>query len=459
MLPSRAPSEAPHAKRPRLGDERRAARAVSHHGTGVVRESERPRSVSVQGGGGRDPLELDGRLSFRSYVQYMQDQGLAKDLDTDEAWHEAYKVYKAEHKRRQLWAFFLEHKDQAWFREKYAPDEDQARLRHARRRAGCAGPAAWVRELEDGALDRVSMDLGEERTGGVLYTVTNRAGNKEHFDTEALPIPPDTEHSLLVRAWPPELPRSDLEAHLQTYPGFRYVALLEPIVQRNWQRAGIAVFEEDVDVRAAVSALDGHRFGEFALHLAVVDRPSSSRLRIAPGSTNAPERLAHDLAQARRLVHKLQSEIGDISEAKEALAAIERRVAHLGLDASARPEAAVRIRTDAVQKRAGSRAGLAADRLPLRLLPRPALRLCRGARAPQCVSCAPPGSERRGAERRVVDGPPRQEDCPAPRPRGHRRARGDRQGCVRRTTNAGKRIASSTCTVPRSRRASFSAAC
>lgn len=289
----------------------------------------------------RDPLELHTRLSFRKYVQYMQEHALAS-FDTDEAWSDAYQAYRREHKLRQLWSFFLAHVDEAWFREKYDPDAELHEQRAERRRAGLGDVSDWIRELEQGQLDAACMDLIEEHAQDrPLYTVTSRSGVREHFDAEALPIPPDTEHTLLVRAWPSDLPRSALEAHLRTFPGFRYVAMLEPMAQRHWQRTGIAVFEPDVDVRAALSALDGRRFGTFQLHLAMVDRPSNGRVRFAPAVTQTAERLTHDAEQARRLVRHWA---GDDA----ALCAIDARLAHLGLDVHHAEED---VRRDSVRRR------------------------------------------------------------------------------------------------------------
>lgn len=215
---------------------------------------------------------------------------------------------RTEQRQHALWEFFLQHRTDEWFREKYALDDVSIRARKHRRRAGRQHKAQWLRELHSGALDRVNFDLQQGGDDAPMYTVTNRLGNIEHYDTDVVAIPPDTEHKLLVRSWPPDLPRRDLERHLQTFTGFRYVALLEPLVQRRWHRAGIAVFKDGTDVRAAAQALNGAQFGDFVLHLAVIDRPSISRLRIAPACVNAMSRLEHDLRMAQALVRTFEEE-------------------------------------------------------------------------------------------------------------------------------------------------------
>lgn len=58
----------------------------------------------------------------------------------------------------------------------------------------------------------------------------------------------------------------------------------------------------------AIRQLDGHAFGDFVLHLALLDRPSSSRIRIAPVSTNTLARLMHDLALSRQMIEKFEEE-------------------------------------------------------------------------------------------------------------------------------------------------------
>lgn len=226
-----------------------------------------------------------------------------------EEWTALYQQYKADFQRQSLWSFFLRHQSDEWFKEKYAIHAPYVEARRLRRRTGRMGhKAVWLRELEAGALDKVCWDL-QERMGPVpMYTMTNRLGMEEHFDTDQLPLAPDPERHLLVRVWPSNLPRMELEDHLRTYAGFQYVAMLEPIVQRQWNRAGIAVFEPGTDMRDAIRHLDGHTFGDFVLHLALLDQPSSSRVRMAPASTNTLSRLTHDLSLSRQMIEKMEEE-------------------------------------------------------------------------------------------------------------------------------------------------------
>ena len=260
-----------------------------------------------------DPLYFDERLSFRHYVKYMSEHAhrTGEALPTQEEWIQKYKNYRVEYKWQALWSYFLHHQGDEWFKEKYSPDVRFQEARKQRRRAGRIGhKKAWLNELRAGVLDHVSFDLkaSSSTQPTSMYTVTNRYGNEKHYDTDILTIPPDSEHQLLVRTWPPDLPRVELEDHLRTCPGFRYVALLEPIPQRRYHRAGIAVFEPGTDMREAIRRLDGKMFGDFMLHLAVMDRPSNSRLRIAPASTNTLSRLTTDLARAKKLLVKMEDE-------------------------------------------------------------------------------------------------------------------------------------------------------
>lgn len=290
-------------------------------------ESDAPASRDAQTTSGEaavDPLSLPARLSFWQFVQAAQAHA-GSSHDTDGAWQQAYRDYRGAHRRAQLWSFFLAHCEDAWFREKYDPAPEYESLRGKRRHAALGSAAQWIDELGYGQLDGVCYDVNIERTDTQpLYAVTNRRGVVEHFDTEAPPVPPDPEHTLLVRAWPGDLPRSALETHLGTFSGFRYVAMLEPLAQRHWQRSGLAVFAHGTDMRAALAALDGHRFGTFQLHLAHVDRPARGRLWLAPGQTQTAARIEHDTEQAKRLA----TEWG----ADDALRAIERRLAYLGHD-------------------------------------------------------------------------------------------------------------------------------
>lgn len=260
----------------------------------------------------QDFLNMNTRLSFRDYQHCMRHRDLLHGDNaslTPEEWSDRYQKYKTDFQRQSLWSFFLRHQSDEWFKEKYAIYAPYVEARRLRRRTGRMGhKEVWLHELESGALDKVCWDLQESGSSVPMYTVTNRLGNEEHFDTDQLPMAPDPEHQLLVRVWPADRPRTELEDHLSTYAGFRYVAMLEPIVQRRWNRAGIAVFEHGTDVCDAIRQLDGHAFGDFVLHLALLDRPSSSRVRIAPESTNTLPRLTHDLALSRQMIEKLEEE-------------------------------------------------------------------------------------------------------------------------------------------------------
>lgn len=294
-------------------------------------------------------LAQDVRVSFRAYAAYMTAHKLA-DRGWDAAgWDAAYEAYRAEHTRRQLWTFFCAHKEEAWFAERYAPGLEYIEARRTRRTRGCAGASEWIAALSAGRLDALCLDVACEPVDGAsLYTVVDRTGTCHHFDSETVPLPPDSAHTLRIRSWPADKPRAELEAYLCTYAGYRYTALWEPTVQWRWNRAGLVVFEEGTDIAAACRALDGHAFGTFVLHLAHADEPSRSRLRITPPLTHLPPRVEFDVEEAERLVRVLQREKDDTTDP---LAAIHARAAahSLGVhdpDASVR-HTAVRPRTDA----------------------------------------------------------------------------------------------------------------
>lgn len=303
---------------------------------------------------------------------------------TPEEWPLHYQQYKTQFHRQSLWSFFLRHQGDEWFKEKYALLAPYVEARVQRRRTGRLGrKEAWLRELDSGALDKVCWDLQEGDAPTAMYTVTNRLGMEEHLDTDQLPLAPDPERQLLIRVWPADRPRTDLEAHLRTYPGFQYVAMLEPIAQRRWNRAGIAVFESGTDIRDAIRQLDGHAFGHFVLHLAVLDRPSSSRVRLAPASTNTLLRLAHDLTLSRRMIEKLEEEDRTSLFADECLIGgetwawlyvhacerIEARCAARLQGSQTEKERVCMLHLNPDEKAARLAAGPATLRIPHRLLP------------------------------------------------------------------------------------------
>ncbi|KAN0062430.1 hypothetical protein ACQY0O_005317 [Thecaphora frezii] len=305
-----------------------------------------------------DPLSMDVLLNFRTFAQMTKAaHPSARDrnvsLPTTQELYEGYQAYRSAFAKKAMQAFFEQRKDDVWFKEKYSAAEEYASARQKRRRAGRAGrKEAWLDELASGKLDGVSFDLrsadsSSSASGAPAVTskdddedesrvadahdeadperdehphrrhsesvrqgenvLTSRYGEPEAISGEQVAIPV-TEYQILVKSFPPDISRAKLEQHLQSRPGFRYLALGEPHSGRKWHRVGWAVYEEGTDMEETVRALDGKEIEGFTFHLSLSRKPSNGKLRIMPEYANSFVRLIQDLRQVKALVAKLEDE-------------------------------------------------------------------------------------------------------------------------------------------------------
>jgi hypothetical protein len=105
------------------------------------------------------PDDLPYQVSFRYFADYLRESGGPATMTKDSI-DEAYTKYKVEHTRRQLSAFFDEHRNRAWFRERYDPSEGYVALRERVRRQGREGKVdKLLASLKANALTDLSYDM------------------------------------------------------------------------------------------------------------------------------------------------------------------------------------------------------------------------------------------------------------------------------------------------------------
>ena len=99
-------------------------------------------------------------LTFKAFCNFVRthDASISRETTTAEL-YERHQAYKREFTRRALERFWREHRNEAWFRERYSLDEDLVKARKQRRRKGREGrKARWLRELRSGVLDPITFD-------------------------------------------------------------------------------------------------------------------------------------------------------------------------------------------------------------------------------------------------------------------------------------------------------------
>ena len=125
-------------------------------------------------------------MSFKSFLQTQDDQ------ISDEDAIKKYAEYKLEFKRQQLNEFFVTHKEEEWFKQKYHPDESVKRkdeLRNFLKRR----VEVFQEFLESGKIEDLPMDCdGQDSLIRILDSVVIKLEGGTDFDLKSLDLP-DTE--------------------------------------------------------------------------------------------------------------------------------------------------------------------------------------------------------------------------------------------------------------------------
>ncbi|CDU24671.1 related to Arsenite-resistance protein 2 (ASR2) [Sporisorium scitamineum] len=282
-----------------------------------------------------DPMQSDSLLQFRQYAQMVKAaHPSARDRSIDQPstqeLYDGYQAYKAAFNKKAIALFFDQRNHEAWFKEKYSPQQPWLDARIQRKRAARAGKKqAWLQELNDGKLDRLNYDIQYENDASSSYdadshqdhhrgrsepndvTLLSRYGQPELLPAEQAVIPA-CHHQILVKTFPADVPREKLEDVLKTKPGFRYLALGEPHVAKRWHRVGWAMYEPDIDMEDTLNALQGKDVDGFTLSLAPCSKPTSSKLRTVPEYANSFQRLLIDLKHCKQLLERFEIEDRDV---------------------------------------------------------------------------------------------------------------------------------------------------
>ncbi|KOC16228.1 arsenite resistance protein [Aspergillus flavus AF70] len=291
----------------------------------------------------------------------------------------AYDAYKVDLQIKMARTFVQHHRNEEWFKERYVPQvRDPLRRRLMDFRAGAY--EQWERDIDGGLFDEFTLEgiyksesdgaggviekeegettaVGE--TLGVLDLLPTRGGE---LRDEALSQP-----ALLIKTLAPNVSRDNIEdfcrEHLgEQEGGFKWLSLSDPNPSKKYHRMGwimlhpapdVAVVErgdgreeegEDmehdkatngaVSMTAAEKALEAINdktihdpiHGDFVCHVGVHVPPSQPRKKALWDLFSAPERIERDLELARRLVSRLDSEMGGNADG---YAKIEERVEEL----------------------------------------------------------------------------------------------------------------------------------
>ena len=302
----------------------------------------------------------------------------------------AYDAYKEKLQKTQAQTFVRAHKDEDWFRERYAPEtRDAFRSKLVAYRHGLFD--LWRNDLEGGVFDEFTLEglyksdavangMAAEREEGETTGANEVLGVGDLMPSKGgeLRDPTAALPTLLVKTIAPTVSREKMMAfakeHLnggedgEVEGGFKWLSLSDPNPLKRCHRMGWIILNPETSQETTEDLIDepadrdeakeegeeGEAMatekarpktttekglekingktiedpdrGNFTVHCGVHRPPEAPRKKALWDLFSAPERIARDLDLATRLVRKLDNELG---EEYFGVAMIEKRVQDL----------------------------------------------------------------------------------------------------------------------------------
>ncbi|EXJ56419.1 hypothetical protein A1O7_06762 [Cladophialophora yegresii CBS 114405] len=304
-----------------------------------------------------------------------------EDRDKERAQiQQAYNQYKQEFQVKMARQFVQLHKGEEWFKERYLPeirDPIRKRLMESRK----ADFDQWVKDIEAGVFDEFTLEgiykndsdgaggmvekeegeaVGGAEVLGVLDLVPAKGGDLRDESAQ--------QPALLIKTLAPNVGRDRIEEFCKEHlgeeaGGFKGLSLSDPNPAKKFHRIGWIMLnpapEEDGDamqdvergdgrdedgevgkeepstdkispVQKALDLINGKTItdavrGDFTCHVGIHNAPSAPRKKALWDLFSAPERVERDYELARRLVTKLDAELGN-DETSGGLTQIDARV-------------------------------------------------------------------------------------------------------------------------------------
>merc|ERR1712045_497587 len=113
--------------------------------------------MGTSGGGGRSTTNEDADGTQPAMMSFKTFLGTQDDTISDEEAIKKYAEYKLEFKRQQLNEFFVNHKDEEWFKLKYHPEDSSKRKEEQKTALNCR-VEVFNKFLKQGKFDKVTVD-------------------------------------------------------------------------------------------------------------------------------------------------------------------------------------------------------------------------------------------------------------------------------------------------------------
>ncbi|KAI8804089.1 hypothetical protein BJ742DRAFT_465431 [Cladochytrium replicatum] len=308
-----------------------------------------------------DPNKLDYMVPKKQFAEWLKHQNSGREID-DEDLSKKYKEYREAFTQRQVQAFFDQHKEEEWFRERYHLEESVPLRKEINQRKSEL-LQKFVSELEHGLFDGICFDgmsISRSTGTGLPNAPATDPENKETENKDAenkddpmkedagvddtgelmdedmpdsptkkddvleLPTSPVTtaaqaasvahlgpdfkSNAVFIKSVPINIKRAAIVEACQNLEGFRYLVLSDPNPSKKFARLGWMVFKDEVGLQSMLETLGGvFKVGDFTLSL-MYHQNTTNRSRSIPYELNSCRRLQHDNEQIRRLATFLEED-------------------------------------------------------------------------------------------------------------------------------------------------------
>jgi len=246
-------------------------------------------------------------LSFKGFLA-TQDDSI-----TDEEALSKYAEYKLEFNRQQLNEFFVVHKDEEWFKEKYHPDLLGAR--QARATAAVKKRLKVFMDLYNSgnlAALRLSGEHSKAVETGLDCFVARLEGAGDELldqlvEGEAVTGPElHRTTSIHLRSVHPAVLREELEAVVGKIPGYMRLYLADPAPDKKWMRRAWCSFTREAKIKEICLSLSSVRIKELELG-PVLNKDLSRRIRTVAGLTHDKKVMREDIRACTHLIKLLDA--------------------------------------------------------------------------------------------------------------------------------------------------------
>lgn len=246
----------------------------------------------------KEAIETNTLLTKEQYLS-MDDVSLSGE--SEEMKTQAFEAYKEKHRRTALERFFLGHKDEVWFSERYLGDEFENESIEIKK-----GLGKFLEDFEAGKMEALNLEFSND------LVPTEESGPQKSLPV-SMSLPEAITGAAIERFGdilalgniPPNVKRGSLESLLRdSDDGFLQLFLEEPVYEKSLYRSGFALFKESTDLAALAFKLDTVLVDGSKVYYSV-HKSFTRQLSSVSSEFSTPERIAKDRAMSERLLASL----------------------------------------------------------------------------------------------------------------------------------------------------------